>query len=424
MDKMNEQKDTIKTPNHFNKGPTGVINSLFPTVIVLTIMVGIVIVTTMITGYKIFSLEREKAEIELRLAKIESYENVTRDIDEKENQLPNLKNEVPELEARRNIAEEEYSQYREKQFEADISLQKIMKKTNEVEANYFAKLDMIGELTANISNLQKRESELTIPLSERRTEHDILSQEITQTKNDLSAKSQELSGVISQLELQRDQVRVLAEANSDFSMIISNLNAISSDLGKAKNQAEASIIELSSILPKHELTINTLNSSSADLNETNRSLESISSSLSTLNSNLTRSYNSLSSTSTELNITNRNLESISSSLSNTNNNLALTYESANSADKVINSTSNKLSEVTVDVNDLLSVIQQSKEAFAYLEQTANSNSSQIYDKNSLMLSKYTVVDKNMEEVLSQLESVKASIVRLESKINEIEIENE
>ena len=67
MDKMNEQKDTIKTPNHFNKGPTGVINSLFPTVIVLTIMVGIVIVTTMITGYKIFSLEREKAEIELRL---------------------------------------------------------------------------------------------------------------------------------------------------------------------------------------------------------------------------------------------------------------------------------------------------------------------------------------------------------------------
>ena len=41
-----------------------------------------------------------------------------------------------------------------------------------------------------------------------------------------------------------------------------------------------------------------------------------------------------------------------------------------------------------------------------------------------MLSKYTIVDKNMEEVLSQLESVKASIVRLESKINEIEIENE
>ena len=417
MDNMNEQKDTIRTP-------TGVLNSLFPTVIVLTIMVGIVIVTTMITGYKIFSLEREKAEIELRLAKIESYENVTRDIGEKENQLRNLKINVPELEARRNIAEEEYSQYNEKQIEAENSLLKIKKKSNEVEAEYLAKLDVIGELTANISNLQKRESELSITVSELETEGEIVTQNLFQTKIDLSTKLQELAGVISQIELQRDQVRVLAEANSDFSMIISNLNAISSDLGKAKNQAESSIIELSSILPKHELTINTLNSSSADLNKTNRNLESISSSLLTLNSNLTRSYNSLSSTSTELNITNRNLESISSSLSTTKNNLALTYESANSADQVINSTSNKLSEVTVDVNDLLSVIQQSKEAFAYLEQTANSNSSQIYDKNSLMLSKYTIVDKNMEEVLSQLESVKASIVRLESKINEIEIENE
>ncbi len=384
-----QQQSTKENSQTIVNSSTKILNSLFPTVIIFIVMVGIVIVTTMIMGYKILSLENERSEVESLRVRYESYEKITMDLKEKEIRLGELMVEVPNLEARRNKAEEEYARYVQNLIVADSTLQRTRKKKNEIEASYMAKQEQLGELTADIGSSQKREIELISTVSRLTAEYNNLTTELQQLKDELSSKKQELSGIKSQIELQKQQLQELSAADLEFDLILSDLSEISGELKQAKDQAELTIGSWTNTFPKYESVIN-----------------------------------SLSTMSEELNLTQVNLESVSKSISSTSKNLSFSYDNINESEELIRSTSTSLAHVNSDVIALLGMIQQTEDALATFEQVASGNTKNLSDNHTMMLSKYTIVDRNMEDVLIQLESITSSIISRIDDINKRQTELE
>jgi hypothetical protein len=100
MDNSDDHKQDIVSQGSKRVENKKTLDTFFPSKWLMILMVGIVLVFNIIVGMKVFSLQQEKAVVEILKARYESYAKIIRDVEDKEERLRILTQEIVPLEKR------------------------------------------------------------------------------------------------------------------------------------------------------------------------------------------------------------------------------------------------------------------------------------------------------------------------------------
>lgn len=245
----NSKKDVNNKRRNGKK--KNLLDTFFPPAWLLFLMFILVLGFNFVTGFKLYTMEKEKEALKILQGQFEGYANLIKDVEEKTKRLMELTQEIVPLEVRKENAIAEENKSTKILEESRKELNKIKALQREVEEELKANRKTIAELSNDKQLLRKEGEKLEafvahLKESEARTEQVLLSK-----KKELQTIDEKIRAAIIRLEDQNKYLSDVESANSSFDEIRSKLSALNEKLGRTQQGAELA-------LNKFEKTINGL----------------------------------------------------------------------------------------------------------------------------------------------------------------------
>ena len=192
------------------------LDTFFPSRWLVVLMVGIVLVFNIIVGMKVFSLQKEKAVIEILKARYESYAKIIRDVEDKEETLRILTQEIVPLEKRAENAQKEVAVSNERVEKNKNELNKIKASKAEVIEELGAANTTIAELSNEKKTLRKEKQKLERLVAELNINGKRTEQKITEKKLELRVTKENILAAGERLKDQQKYIKDVVAANSNF----------------------------------------------------------------------------------------------------------------------------------------------------------------------------------------------------------------
>jgi len=224
------------------------LDTFFPSTWLLVSMVGIVVIFNIIVGMKVFSLQKEKAVIEILKTRYESYEKIIREVEDKEERLRFLTQEIVPLEKRAENAQREATASNERVEKNKDELHKISALKGEVVEKQSAAQTTVAELSNEKHTLRKEKVKLEKLVAELNVDSDRLDQEITEKRKVFRATVENLHAAEMRLKDQEKYIQDVAAANSSFEDIRKQLAKIVTKMDKTQSSAGEKIKDLQEVI--------------------------------------------------------------------------------------------------------------------------------------------------------------------------------
>ena len=218
---------------------TKTLDTFFPSTWLLVLMVGVVLVFNVIVGIKVFSLQKEKAVIEILKTRYESYAKIIRDVEDKEERLRILTQEIVPLEKRSENALKETTASNERVGKNKEELDKIAASKSEVVERLNSAQTTIAELSNEKQTLRKENDKLEKLLAELNVEEKRIEQEITKKRQTLRSTEENIIAAEVRLKDQEKYIKDVSVANSSFEALRGQL----SEFVKKMNDTQANAVD-------------------------------------------------------------------------------------------------------------------------------------------------------------------------------------
>ncbi|MGA1825734.1 MAG: hypothetical protein ACMUIP_13850 [bacterium] len=344
------------TINSVTQRKGSALDSFFPPVWLLVLMVAIVLVLNMFAGLKIFSLEKERAAVDALKARYESYKNIIYDIKDKEAQLRELVQRLPGLEKRAEEAEQSIVNSKALIQRADEKRNRAEAAQNEAEQNVLAAQETIATINNDTNRLRDEKYTLGRDVQDLRKEKEGLEQDIKDRGKELRIKEEQIAAIQVRVEEQKKRLQDVSTANSDFEDIRRKLTEISTAMDKTKARADTTIQDF-------RKTVDEI----AD--EKNR-LAGQGESLKKSTEDITRTHSSVLDTAKSLKTTEQDLNKYSLDIKNYSAALGHSIES-------LRSFSENLGKEIENLNDNVSSIKKNRDIFSGITEGLNISRSQL-----------------------------------------------
>ncbi len=236
--KANNADDQKRSSNAKKKW---LLDTLFPPAWLLLLMFLAVLAFNLVTGLKLYSLEKEKEALNILKGQYDGYAEIIKDVEDKTKRLIELTQEIVPLELRREnaIAEEKESIIALEENRKELN--KIKALQSEIEEELKANRQTIAELSNDKALLRKENDKLEsivarLKDSESRTEEAILNK-----NKDLQDIEEKIRATSIRLEDQKKYLEDVAAANSSFEVIRGKLSSINENLDKTEQETESAL---------------------------------------------------------------------------------------------------------------------------------------------------------------------------------------
>jgi chromosome segregation ATPase len=208
------QEDSAQGSKQVGKKKT--LDTFFPSTWLLVLMVVLVLAFNVVVGAKVFSLQKEKAVIEILKARYESYEKIIRDVEDKEERLRILTQEIVPLERRKENALQEIAASNENLGKNKVELDKIVALKAEVVERLNAAQTTIAELSNDKQTLGKEKAKLEQLVAELNIEEKKLDEKVTAKRQQLRNTEENVHAAEVRLNDQKKYLEDVTAANSSF----------------------------------------------------------------------------------------------------------------------------------------------------------------------------------------------------------------
>ncbi len=220
-----EQQETIsmdekRTPRKRS------LDTYFPTPWLLAGMVALVLIFNLVVGVKVFTLQKEKAVIEILKARYESYEKLIHDIEEKQDRVKRLTEEIVPLERRKDDALTIINESEKKISKNNTEINKINAHYSEVDEELNAKRRSVAELSNEKQGLRDEKNKLFQDVERLKAKEHSLEAKISEHEDNLKTVTYNLDTVTRQLQNQKQYLQDISAANSNFDNVRSQLENI------------------------------------------------------------------------------------------------------------------------------------------------------------------------------------------------------
>lgn len=245
---MTDSTDKKANPQDSKRIETKTLDTVFPSKWLLGGMVGFVLIFNIIVGMKVFSLQKEKAVIEILKARYESYEKIISDVEDKEARLRQLTQEIIPLEKRSENAQKDIARSNESLEKNKESLNKVKATESEVVEKLNAARKTIAELNDGKQTLRQEKTNLENLVAEIEVKERRIEQKITERQKDLRVIEENIIAAELQLKNQKEQIINVAAANSDFDAIRKQLSDFLSKMDEAQGQATKRLSDIEKVV--------------------------------------------------------------------------------------------------------------------------------------------------------------------------------
>ena len=224
------------------------LDTFFPSTWLLVLMVGIFLAFNVTVGIKVFSLQKEKAVIEILKARYESYAKIIRDVEDKEERLRTLTQEIVPLEKRTENALRETAASNETVEKNKDELNKILASKSEVVEKLNAAQTTIAELSNEKKTLRKENEKLQKLVAEFSEEQKRIEQEITEKRQKLRSTEENILAAEVRLKDQQQYIKDVSSANSSFEALREQLAEFVKKMDETQANAGDRIKDLKEVI--------------------------------------------------------------------------------------------------------------------------------------------------------------------------------
>ncbi len=240
------------------------LDTFFPSRGLMVLMVGIFIIFNIIVGMKVFSLQKEKAVIEILKARYESYAKIIRDVEDKEEKLRRLTQEIVPLEKRAENAQKKVAVSNDRVKKNRDELNKIRASNAEISETLNASRTTISELINEKKTLRKEKQNLEKLVSELNVDEKKAEQKILEKKQELGNIEEKIRVAKIRLKDQQKYIKNVAAANSNFDDIRKQLLKFIKKMDETQTIADERIKDLKKVITgvaeeKDQLSSQTVN---------------------------------------------------------------------------------------------------------------------------------------------------------------------
>lgn len=332
-----------------NKKKKSALDTFFPPVWLLTIMVALVLFLNLIAGWKIFSLENERQDVEIRQAKVEFYEEIIKDIEEKEDRLRVLKQELPlrELKAehaeKRAIeAEKRVIDGNSKLDQAKVELNKAIFDQKKAEENVKAAQEDIAVIRDDKKAQREEKFSLSQEVQDLRKERGRLEQNIKDKGIELRKEEEELVAIQFRLQEQNKMLKEVARVNSDFEEIRRQLTKMTAALDTTQQNMNFSTED-------YKKTVALIRDGNDQLTGQTKYLKMTTEAISATHSSIKDTEDTIKNISRELSVSNTSIHEYTKALGNSVDNL---HSISENLDKDVAQINNNISSFREKLNTL------------------------------------------------------------------------
>jgi chromosome segregation ATPase len=244
---------------------TKTLDTFFPSTWLLVLMVGVVLVFNVIVGIKVFSLQKEKAVIEILKTRYESYEKIIRDVEDKEERLRILTQEIVPLEKRSENALKETTASNERVGKNKEELDKITASKSEAVERLNSAQATTAELSNERQTLRKENDKLEKMVAELNVEEKRLEQEITKKGQRLRSTEENILAAEVKLKDQEKYIKDVSAANSSFEALRGQLSEFVKKMNETQANAGDRIKDLKEVIASITVEKNHLSSQTVNL---------------------------------------------------------------------------------------------------------------------------------------------------------------
>ncbi|TKB26499.1 hypothetical protein FCL47_08785 [Desulfopila sp. IMCC35006] len=241
-----DQDDSSQSSKQTSNKKT--LDTFFPSTWFLVLMVGVVLVFNVIVGVKVFSLQKEKAVIEILKTKYESYEKIIRDVEDKEERLRILTQQIVPLEKRKDNALKETAASNERIEKNKEELSKLVALKTEVIERRNAAQTTVAELSNEKQTLQKEKDKLQKMVAELSVEEKSLEQEIIEKRQQLRTTEENILAAEVRLKDQQKYIKEVSAANSSFEALREQLAEFAKKMDETQSSAGERIKDLKEVI--------------------------------------------------------------------------------------------------------------------------------------------------------------------------------
>lgn len=224
------------------------LDTFFPSTWLLVLMVAVVLAFNIIVGIKVFSLQKEKAVIEILKTRYESYEKIIRDVEEHEERLRTLKQKIVPLEMRKVNAEKLLAESEERADKSKMDLNKQEADKAEIIEKLNAAQTTIAELSNDKNMLRKENKQLEKIVAELNINKERIEQQITVKSKQLIVIEENTVAAKVRLKDQQKYIKEVAAANSNFEDIRKQLVAFVTKMDETQSAAGEKINDLKKVI--------------------------------------------------------------------------------------------------------------------------------------------------------------------------------
>lgn len=248
MDRSDDLEQDIGSQGRKQVKNKKTLDTFFPSKLLVTSMVVIVLVFNVIVGMKVFSLQKEKAVIEVLKARYESYAKIIRDVEDKEERLRDLTQKIIPLEKRTENAQREVADSNEMLKKNKDAFNKIKASESETVEKLNAAQNTIAELSDEKQTLRQEKIKLEKVVAELKIKENRLEQKILEKQKELRVTEEDILAAEVQLKNQQKYITNVAAANSDFDGIRTLLSEFIKKMDETHVMANERIDDLKEVV--------------------------------------------------------------------------------------------------------------------------------------------------------------------------------
>ena len=280
MDKSEDHNQDIGSQRIKQVKNKRTLDTVFPSTWLVVFMVAMFLFFNILVGMKVFSLQKEKAVIEILKARYESYTQIIRDVEDKEEMLKILTQKIVPLEKRAENAQKE----------VEVSNERVKKNRNELNKIKASKAELLEELSAahttiaELSNekqtLREEKTKLEKLVVELNIDEKRTDQRTIEKRQKLTITEENIRAAETRLKNQQAYIKNVIAANSDFDDMRKQLSEFTKKMEETQLSAGESINDLKKVVAgvadeKNQLSIQTesLTSETKNVAQFNASIE-------------------------------------------------------------------------------------------------------------------------------------------------------
>lgn len=248
MDNSDDHKQDIGSQGSKRVENKKTLDTFFPSKWLMILMVGIVLVFNIIVGMKVFSLQQEKAVVEILKARYESYAKIIRDVEDKEERLRILTQEIVPLEKRVENAQKEVGASNERLESNKDELNKIKASKAEIVEELRAAHTTIAELSNDKQTLRTDKETLEKLVAELNINEKGIDDKIKEKRKILRDTEENISAAEVRLKNQQEYIKDVAAANSNFDEVREQLLEFIKKMDETKKSAGERIKDFKEVI--------------------------------------------------------------------------------------------------------------------------------------------------------------------------------